>query len=440
MFIKKGLLDEANALQPRIDHLILENQVSAIKRTKDRYQCSSMKWWKTVDQITERASKEVPLFNIFNLDDFNEYFQCINTDCHYESPTTMTITDDTCVPIIDENTTLILSTVKRTAAGPDGTGHWFWRDFALELALAITYLFNLSIKSQVVPLQWKSANITPIPKESPVCRMEQLRPISVTDIIIRLFERIIYTKELKSIVESAISYDQFAYRRGRNTTMALLLCQHMWMKWLDSQADSVRVFAFDFSKAFDHVNHAILFDKRSQLPINPYIYNWIRDFSTGRQQRIAICGNKTSFLPINRGVPQGTIVGPVLFSIMINDIRSRNNSRTLLVKYADDITLSTYRASNYDCAPEEVDSIKKWATENKMSINLTKTKELVARGRSKAPIPTPLPGIEQVDNIKLLGVTFHRSPNNWDSHFDTLLGKAGKRMYILRICKKFGYS
>ena len=109
--------------------------------------------------------------------------------------------------------------------------------------------------------------------------MEQLRPISVTDIIIRLFERIIYTKELKSIVNrAAISHDQFAYRRGRNTTMALLLCQHMWMKWLDSQADSVRVFAFDFSKAFDHVNHAILFDKLSQLPINPYINNWIRDF------------------------------------------------------------------------------------------------------------------------------------------------------------------
>ena len=128
------------------------------------------------------------------------------------------------------------------------------------------------------------------------------------------------------------------------------------MKWLDGQADSVQVFAFDFSKAFDHVNHAILFDKLIQLPINPYIYNWIRDFLTGRQHRIAICGNKTSFLPINRGVPQGTIVGPVLFSIMINDIRSRNNSRTLLVKYAQDITLSTYRATNYDCAPEEVDS------------------------------------------------------------------------------------
>ena len=75
-----------------------------------------------------------------------------------------------------------------------------------------------------------------------------------------------------------------------------------------------------------------------------------------------------------------------------------------------------------------------------MSINVTKTKELVVRGRSNAPIPTPLPGIEQLDNIKLLGVTFHHSPNNWDFHLDTLLSKAGKRMYILRICKKFGYS
>ena len=64
-----------------------------------------------------------------------------------------------------------------------------------------------------------------------------------------------------------------------------------------------------------------------------------------------------------------------------------------------------------------------------MSINLTKDKELVVRGRSKALIPTPLPGIEQVDNIKLLGVTFHHSPNNWDSHLDALLGKAGERMY-----------
>ena len=68
-------------------------------------------------------------------------------------------------------------------------------------------------------------------------------------------------------------------------------------------------------------------------------------------------------------------------------------------------------------------------TENKMSINVTKTKELVVRGRSNAPIPTPLPGIEQVDNIKLLGMTFHHNPNNWDSRFHALLGKVKECIY-----------
>ena len=129
--------------------LSAKKQKNKKENTNDRYGCSSRKWWKTVDQITGKASKEVPLFNIFDLNDLKEHFQHINTECHYESTTTMTITDDIYVPIIDENTTLIFfwSTVKRTAAGPDGIGHWFWRDFALELAPAITYLFNLSIKS-----------------------------------------------------------------------------------------------------------------------------------------------------------------------------------------------------------------------------------------------------------------------------------------------------
>lgn len=125
---------------------------------------------------------------------------------------------------------------------------------------------------------------------------------------------------------------------------------------------------------------------------------------------------------------------------MINDIRFMNNFRILLVKYVDDIILSIYRIINYDCVFEEVDFIKKWVIENKMFINLIKIKELVVRGRFKVFILIFLFGIEQVDNIKLLGVIFYYSFNNWDFYFDILLSKVGKRMYILRICKKFGYS
>ena len=105
--------------------------------------------------------------------------------------------------------------------------------------------------------------ISPIPKEIPLTSLNQLRPISVTDIIIRLFERIVYYQtEIKPVISSLIQPDRFAYKEGLNTSLALIKSQHMWLKWLDTrprEADCVRVFAFDFSKAFDSVNHFILF-------------------------------------------------------------------------------------------------------------------------------------------------------------------------------------
>ena len=108
-------------------------------------------------------------------------------------PELMSIPEDTIVPTIDEETVLqFLLKQKRTASGPDKFPHWFWRDFACYLAPVITKVFNCSLKNQVVPISWKLADLTPIPKQSPVTTCNQLRPISITDIIMRLFEKIVY--------------------------------------------------------------------------------------------------------------------------------------------------------------------------------------------------------------------------------------------------------
>ena len=121
--------------------------------------------------------------------------------------------------------------------------------------------------------------------------------------------------EVKPVItRSYLSLDQFAYREGTNTSKALIKSQHMWLKWLDTgEADCVRVFAFNFSKAFDSVNHFILFNKLKELPINPYIVAWIINFLFNRQQRVIAEGDTTPFLPINRGMPQGTILDPSCF-------------------------------------------------------------------------------------------------------------------------------
>ena len=138
----------------------------------------------------------------------------------------------------------------------------------------------------------------------------------------RLFEEwMVVKQELSPVLKSAIGPDQFAYKEGCNTTLALLTCHHHWLKWLDRTTDFVRVFSSDFSKAFDSIPHAIVCNKLMSLNINPYVINWIFSFLSNRKQRVVVDGCATEFASINRGVPQGTVLGPILFSIMVNDIR-----------------------------------------------------------------------------------------------------------------------
>ncbi len=345
-------------LQERINTLIRTNQSRGVKEASQQHSRATKKWWDTVNSISGRNSTSAP---ILDPHDINHYFQSINTDPNYSAPIQVQIPEGTRIPVIPEHIVQkFLLNLKRTSSGPDELPFWLWRDFAYDLAPIITSVFNSSLKYLTVPLLWKMANISPIPKETPLDQSNQLRPISVTNVIMRLFEKIVYQSELHHLNVEFIGNDQYAYKKGLNSTMALLKCQYKWLQWLDSDAYCVRIFSFDFSKAFDTVPHDILCNKLKQLNINPYIYNCIISFLSSRKQRVKVDGMLTEFVDINRGVPQGTILGPILFSVMVNDIKVINPTCSLLEKFADDLTLNVpIRNNGSDGSSLEVSNIMK---------------------------------------------------------------------------------
>ena len=427
-------------LQERINKLIYENQIRAIQGKNKKHSTGSKEWWNTVNRITGRKQTGQDVSAIFEPAIINQHFQKINTDPSYSSPILQTIPDGTRIPTVNEHSVqVILSQQKRTASGPDGLPYWLWRDFSPLLAPVVTMVFNLSLKQQTVPMIWKRANITPIAKESPLTCCSQLRPISLTNIIMRIFEKLVIKQEMSKALKPVIKSDQFAYKEGCSTIMALIKCQHHWLKWLDGNNDFVRVLSFDFSKAFDSVPHDIVGEKMRATNINPFIINWTISFLRNRQQRVVCGGETTGYLDINRGVPQGTVLGPALFSLMVNDI-CLVNSNNLMVKYADDITVSSPVNDGNDDAHLEVESMRKWADSNRMTLNLSKTWEMLVRGKTTKPLPPPPPGIERKDYLKLLGVTFQEDPCSWDTQFDDLLTKASSRLHVLRVCKTYGFS
>ncbi|CAB3977450.1 Hypothetical predicted protein [Paramuricea clavata] len=248
---------------------------------------------------------------------------------------------------------------------------------------------------------WKLANLSPLPKESPLTECDQLRPISLTNVIMRLFERIIFQEEI------------------RHPSKLIIDKNH---------------------KAFDSVPHDILTQKLKSTNLNPYIINWLINFISCRKQRVTVDGTVTNFVNINRGVPQGTVLGPFLFSLMVNDIEAKHPQTNNLVKFADDLTVSVPVTSSGDSALDEVTNIESWASNNRMKLNFKKPGKCYYVLVHLPYLPPLINGIRRKKWLKLLGVTFQENPRCWDKQVDSLLSKAANRIYILRVCKFYGYS
>ncbi len=232
--------------------------------------------------------------------------------------------------------------------------------------------------------------------------------------------------------------DQFAFRPTGSTDAALIILLHTIFTMLTTQP-FVRVFALDFSKAFDTVRHATLMEKMARLALPDAIYNWINDFCSGHSHCTKFEGNISKLVDILASVIQGSALGPASFIVTASDLQPVH-AGNVLVKFADD-TYVIVPAANSDTSASELTNVQTWAEENNLKLNCSKSKEIIFTGRGtrgkSLRLPSPCLDICQVHNITALGVVLNDKLTASD-HISSLLTSCSSSLYALRVLRDHG--
>ena len=346
-----------------------------------------------------------------SLEELNDYFADLCTDDAYTKPVPAIVDKSLEAPQISERHVWnCLQHLKKTAMGPDLIPFWIWRDHAEIFTSVIHKIWNVSLKTSKRPSSWKRAHVMPLPKIDIPKGKQDFRGIKITPVIARAFEKSVYNTHARDIVKQHLSSTQFAYTTGGSCTDALLSMQHTIYSYLDAQdCKAVRVFAMDFSKAFDCVNHELLSSKLRQLPLNPLIVNWYLSFLEKRQQRVVYNGFEGQWREVNRGTTQGSVSGPYLFNVFINDLEINLEGRPALFKYADDSTIIAPFWGNGQCRTDLVDQFLNWSSRNRMTCNPAKCKEIIFHKKGFSQDIAPVSNIPQCAELSILGVTFQQN-------------------------------
>ena len=396
--------------------------------------------WKGIQAITDykpaprSCESDTTLLN--NLNSFYARFDAQNN----------TQPQKTTPPPHDQPLHLTAASVKRTlsaintrkAAGPDNIPGRVLKDCAEELKDVFTDIFNTSLKQATVPTGFKTATIIPVPKKpSPSC-FNDYRPVALTPIIMKCFERLVMS-HIKSTLPLNLDPYQFAYRAKRSTEDAICSALHPALTHLDKKDSYVRMLFIDFSSAFNTIIPQQLICKLDTLGLSTSLCNWLLDFLSQRPQVVRVGDNTSNSITLSTGAPQGCVLSPLLFTLLTHDCTPTHSSNHL-VKFADDTTLVGLITENDETHyRREVELLTSWCKNNNLLLNVSKTKEIVVnfqRGHTQRP-PLTIDGtaVERVSSTKFLGV--HISEDlSWTTNTASLAKKGQQRLYFLRKLKK----
>lgn len=318
------------------------------------------------------------------------------------------------------------------ASGPDGVSVNVLRN-CLNFDRPLHFLFTKSIQTSITPQDWRDANVTPLFKKGSRTKPTNYRPVSLTSQIVKILERLVYDKILETLLQNkTISCHQHGFQSSCSCVTQLLDCMHDWTINFD-QGLQTDIIYLDFAKAFDTVPHQRLLIKLKNCGIRGKALNWIRTFLSERRQRVILRNGVSSWKNVLSGVPQGSILGPLLFLIYVNDMP--DGVKTTAKMFADDTKVYNDIKIVNDCEllQEDLNSLSHWS--KKWLLCFNETKCVVLKIKMSILYMYTLNGhvLEQVSSQKDLGITIHESLKP-SEHIGNIVKRANQRAGLIRRC------
>lgn len=345
-------------------------------------------------------------------------------------------------PVTEPELATCMRGLKRSSAGSDNIRPQELQDNIDLLTAPITHLMNLSLQHGVFPSRLKTANITPIHKGGPTEVTTNYRPISVLTTLSKLLEKLVYRRLIDFFTfNNVLSNSQFGFRKKHSCEMPLILATDFIHHSLDDDYHVLGIY-LDLKKAFDVVSHPTLIQKLSFYGVRGVCLNWFSSYLSDRQQRVKLNNSFSSFQSVTHGVPQGSILGPLLFLLYVNDLTLPDDDSRLLL-FADDTTLLV-RSRNHQClqtlAQNNLNLIGTWLNANRLACNVSKTHYMIFTLNTAvraSPFHLLLNGetLCPTSSTRFLGVIIDNRLR-WDAHINLICSKISKCIGVIRKLNK----
>ena len=319
----------------------------------------------------------------------------------------------------------------------------FVKDGSSIIAAPLAHVINLSLIQGVVPDDLKSASVVPLFKKNDKLCVGNYRPVSILNIISKILERVVYDQVEKYFQDQDLLYKyQSGFRRGYSTDTCLIHLSD-FIRGENDKGNVVGMVLLDLQKAFDTVDHSILLMKLRASGLGDDITMWLQSYLSDRKQLVDVSGTFSSSENISCGVPQGSILGPLLFLIYVNDMSAVVKHKLLL--YADDssILVSDKSISTVEkMLSDDLKQVSEWLIDNKLSLHLGKTESILFGSRQKLRSQSFLniscdgTPISSTSSVKYLGVTIDQNLS-FTSMAESVIKKANARLKFLYRKKEF---